>query len=293
MFTYTIIIPHKNSPKLLQRCLDSIPLRDDLEVIVVDDNSDPNIVDFNHFPGLERKNTIVIFDKAGKGAGKARNIGLEISKGQWIVFADADDFFYDNSFTVLDNYVNSKNDIIYFYCNSRDGETLEIIPDRVKKIKMGIDSRNYNLLRYGSSVPWGKMIQRNHIFSNNIRFDEVEVSNDIMFSIKVGYYAKYIDVISAPLYCCTRNKDSLFYNKNNKRMKTRVLVAAQANDFLFEHNLDEYRLNTIFNYIFYFFPNQPLLFIWAVWKGQFKKHRLGYYKTIIKRILKELKRTIS
>ena len=62
-FIYSIIIPHKNIPKLLQRCLDSIPERDDVQVIIVDDNSDPAIVDFEHFPGLQRKNTIVVFDK--------------------------------------------------------------------------------------------------------------------------------------------------------------------------------------------------------------------------------------
>jgi glycosyltransferase involved in cell wall biosynthesis len=46
---YTIIIPHKNIPHLLQRCLDSIPRRNDLQIIVVDDNSDEDIVDFCGF----------------------------------------------------------------------------------------------------------------------------------------------------------------------------------------------------------------------------------------------------
>ena len=39
-YTYSFIIPHKNCPNLLQRCVDSIPERDDVQVIVVDDNSD-------------------------------------------------------------------------------------------------------------------------------------------------------------------------------------------------------------------------------------------------------------
>ena len=52
MINYSIIIPHKNIPNLLQRCLDSIPNREDVQIIVVDDNSDPNIVDFDKFPGL-------------------------------------------------------------------------------------------------------------------------------------------------------------------------------------------------------------------------------------------------
>ena len=40
MINYSIIIPHKNSPELLNRCLASIPQRNDIEIIVVDDNSD-------------------------------------------------------------------------------------------------------------------------------------------------------------------------------------------------------------------------------------------------------------
>lgn len=66
MINYSIIIPHKNIPNLLQRCLDSIPNREDVQIIVVDDNSDPNIVDFDKFPGLNRSNVEVIFTKKEK-----------------------------------------------------------------------------------------------------------------------------------------------------------------------------------------------------------------------------------
>lgn len=51
---YSIIVPHYNNPKLLQRLLDTIPVRSDLEIVVVDDNSDPSIVDFSAFPGQQR-----------------------------------------------------------------------------------------------------------------------------------------------------------------------------------------------------------------------------------------------
>ena len=60
---YSIIIPHKNSPLLLERCLESIPIRDDLQIIIVDDNSDPEVVNFSKFPGLDRLNTEVYFTK--------------------------------------------------------------------------------------------------------------------------------------------------------------------------------------------------------------------------------------
>ena len=63
VINYSIIIPHKNIPSLLQRCLDSIPLRDDIQIIIVDDNSSPDKVDFNNFPGLDRDDTEVYLTK--------------------------------------------------------------------------------------------------------------------------------------------------------------------------------------------------------------------------------------
>ena len=90
---YSIIIPHRNIPLLLRRCLDSIQRRMDIQIIVVDDNSDPGQVDFEHFPGLDEPCVEVYFTKEGKGAGYARNIGLKHAKGKWLLFADADDFY--------------------------------------------------------------------------------------------------------------------------------------------------------------------------------------------------------
>jgi glycosyltransferase involved in cell wall biosynthesis len=111
---FSIIIPHKNIPNLLQRCLDSIPRREDIQIIVIDDNSDGNIVDFKKFPGLGEKNVEVYFTKEGKGAGYARNVGLAHAKGNWLLFADADDFYCDNLLQILDEYKETNFDIVYF-----------------------------------------------------------------------------------------------------------------------------------------------------------------------------------
>ena len=107
-YTFSIIIPHKNIPSLLQRCLDSIPMRDDLQIIIVDDNSDPKKVDFGNFPGLNDARCHVIFTKEGKGAGYARNIALNIAASKWVLFADADDFYSTDILNeFLDKYKNS------------------------------------------------------------------------------------------------------------------------------------------------------------------------------------------
>ena len=47
----------------MQRCLDSIPPRDDVQIIVADDDSSPDVVDFAHFPGSDRADVEILFTK--------------------------------------------------------------------------------------------------------------------------------------------------------------------------------------------------------------------------------------
>ena len=286
---FSIIIPHKNTPKLLQRCLDSIPQRDDLEVIVVDDNSDIGIVDFDDFPGKDRQDTTIIFDKSGKGAGRARNIGLEHAKGDWLLFADADDLFYPEAFEVLNNYRDSDFDIIYFYCDSRDGKTLELLPERVPDIKQGIEENDFNRLRYRSFVPWGKLIKRDLVNSHHLSFEEVIASNDAWFSTMVGFHAHKIATIPTPLYCCLRNEGSLFYSPDINRIKTRIKVAARVNNFLYQHGVQRYRTLGI-KWIFYFFPKHPILFLWAVFKMRYKGDNILYLRMLKRGYINRIKK---
>ena len=125
MINYSIIIPHRNIPKLLQRCLDYIPYRDDVQIIVVDDNSDPQVVDFDNFPGMNIPNVEVYFTKEGKGAGYARNVGIEHVKGKWVFFADADDYFSKAFLSTIDTLKESKHDLIYFGSRCVDAITKE------------------------------------------------------------------------------------------------------------------------------------------------------------------------
>lgn len=292
MYTYSVIIPHKNSPQLLQRCLDSIPRRDEVQIIVVDDNSDLEKVDFEHFPGKDDSSVEVYFDKSGRGAGHARNVGLEHAKGKWLVFADADDYFYPNAFSVIDRKISEENyDIIYFYCNSRDGETGELVSDRLPDIKRGIDNSDYDLLRYKSYVPWGKVVRSELVELHHIRFEEIEASNDIMFSIKVGYYSSKVGTISDCLYCCTRNSSSLFFLPSNSRIKTRISAGRRINVFMGKHGIEGYRYDTI-KYVFYFFPKHPLLFLWAVWNGRYFSDNVLYFTSILKILFSKIRHRI-
>ena len=238
MYNYSIIIPHKNIPKLLQRCLESIPERVDIQIIIGDDNSDPAIVDFEHFPGNNRCNTKIYFTKESKGAGYARNIGLEFAYGKWLLFADADDFFTYDAFSTFDKYLKSKEDIIYFKVISKDSETLEY-SDRADYYNKLIENYSYSntdsqrFLKYRHIVPWGKLIKRTLVVQNKLRFDEVKYSNDILFTTQVGYYAgNNIGIDMSCVYCITTTFGSLTRIMDIEAIICRYESTIKVNSFL-------------------------------------------------------------
>ena len=211
---YSIIIPHKDIPDLLQRCLDSISVRDDVQVIVVDDNSDPRKVDFKHFPQWEGKRYEYYLTKEGKGAGYARNVGLEHAEGRWLIFADADDFFAEDFNAILNEMVDAEEDLVYFdYINVLSDDIKRQVTNRIWYRFYIADYLNGDKseknLRVYFFVLWSRMVKRELIERNHIRLSETRWSNDVLFSARIGRLAQSIRVSDKTGYVVTTRKGSL------------------------------------------------------------------------------------
>ena len=227
-YLYSIIIPHKDIPSLLQRCLDSIPSMDDIQVVVVDDNSNSEIVDFEKFPGLNRPNTEVYFDKSGKGAGRARNIGLEHAKGEWVLFADADDVFEPEFEGILLSLQNdTKSDVVNFEVTSRNIED-NTSNQEIEKIGYHCNIPKYiknpHLFKYIVLTPWGKAIRRSLIVDKRIKFDEVPFGNDLLFATLVDFHCKHRRIIPITGYCWMKRENSLWRQETLEWAKIRFNV---------------------------------------------------------------------
>lgn len=212
MINYSVIIPHYNIPDLLGRCLRSIPEREDVQVIVVDDNSPGNENYLRDIPELSRKNVEFYVTKDGMGAGHARNVGLSHAVGKWLVFADSDDFFVDDFNKILDEYVNDIHDIIYFNIKSCDcyDITKQYPADKLRVYK---ESGNDIYLRVCYTEPWGKFLKHNFVIDNKIEFQETKAHNDLLFAVKTGLQAKTVAAVDHPLYWYVIREGSLGHNK--------------------------------------------------------------------------------
>lgn len=251
---YSFIIPHKNCPVLLQRCVDSIPERDDIEIIIVDNNSSAEVVDFNHFPGCERKCVKVVRDTKSIGGGGARNTGLQKASGKWVSFIDCDDYFNYCIGKILDDYKNSPESVVFFKTNSVDSDTY-VSSNRGISINNAIDSfiqgknEGENYLRFGLFNPWGKIIRRSFLIDNHIQFDDVIVMNDVVFSYKLGYFATQIAVDKRAMICITDCSHSVSKNHSAEAYLSRIRTKTLASMFYKKHGIPQKYLKWN-NYLF-------------------------------------------
>lgn len=240
---FSIIIPSRNVTDLLRRCLDSIPHRDDVQIIVVDDNSDPGIVDIEHYPGLNEPCTEVIFTKEGKGAGYARNCGLKAAKGKWIIFSDSDDYFNYCIDEIFNEYRDTDYDCIFFNATVLDSRSYSPMktPQRpalyYDKYKNSYQLEHY--LRFYFGQPWCKMVKRDVIVSNNIQFEETIIHNDTQYAYLVGFYSKNIKVDDRCIYSYMVRQNSVSKQKwDYTILMTRLKVFAKKYVFLKHHSID-------------------------------------------------------
>lgn len=239
----SIIIPHYNSFEQLKKLIDSIGVHEELQIIVVDDNSTENT---EELPKFAEQKEIDFYrnDSETHSAGRCRNIGLQHATGEWLLFADSDDYFLEDFWDKLVKYFESEYDIIFYPPTSIDLRTGEKSNRHNTLEKLALEYRKNPSketevhLRYLWPSPYSKMIRHEIVKKNDITFDETRVANDTMFSAKAAFAAGSIMTEPGVIYCITKNTGTLEMSRARTDMRTRLKVNVAKYQFL-NRNLDQ------------------------------------------------------
>lgn len=180
---YSVIIPVYNIELNLRRCIDSFLKQTfcDFEIILVDDGStDSSGIICDEYAASDQR--VHAIHKKNNGVSSARNTGLNFATGDYILFADSDDFV-EKEFLEKLSHSDSDLVIVGFYDYYMDKITKTLIDLNRRWQLNSIDGIKIFLNTCGSVFVWGKRYRSTIIKKHGLRFrEEMKVSEDIVFN---------------------------------------------------------------------------------------------------------------
>lgn len=213
MVKVSFVIPVYKVELYLRQCVDSITNQTfrDIEVILVDDGSPDGSAHLCDIIAAEDTRVIVIHKDNG-GLSDARNTGLNVAKGEFIVFVDGDDFWLSrDALQQLVNEMSSDIDFIgyncsYFYPDS-NSYTRWVAYNASLKKPTDKNTALVALVRSGT-LPMSaclKLMRRSFLIDNKLFFKKGQIAEDIPW---------FINVLEATTLCRFMNHYVYAYRKN-------------------------------------------------------------------------------
>lgn len=261
MVTVSIVVPVYNNAKYLKQCLDSLINQTfkDIEIICINDGSKDNSLEIleNYAKKDER---IRVINKENQGQSIARNLGIQLAKGEYIGFVDSDDWADKEMFEKL--YKNAKlydSDIAMCSINVYDEfsqkystndpyMTLDIFPSSFENHCFE-PFQTFDFLFRICVVPWNKIYKREFLIKKQIEFPENLIYEDNVFCVETIIRAKILSIIKEPLIVYRKNSTTSYISSAKKdKKKLDVFKVFDIEEKVIKKSNDYYALKTYFKW---------------------------------------------
>ena len=256
----SIIIPVYKVEKYLKECVDSVlnQTHKNLEIILVDDGSPdncPKICD----EYAKKDSRVKVVHKENGGVSSARNTGIDVSTGEFIMFFDSDDWIErDLCEKAMTTMINNNNDVVFwtYVREFQNNSSIKIIYDKdtsfgenecknlYRRIigPLGKELFHPENLEVLSSL-WNKVYKSDIIKNNNIRFfdiNKIGASEDGLFNIEYFKYVKSASYINRAFYHYRKtNENSITFNHSEDFFERWLLFFQMIYKHIQDNNLSE------------------------------------------------------
>ena len=229
----SIIVPVYNAEDAVVRCAESILGQEyrDFELLLIDDGSKDNTpAVLDGIAGQDDRVTVI--HKPNSGVSDTRNTGIDMAKGDYIQFLDADDRLTPDSTKMLVRTAEERDaDLVVAEFYRVAGEHLSrkgsISDDRVLSCREYAEYMKQSPADYYYGVIWNKLYRRDLINQYNIRMKkDISFCEDFIFNLEYVRHCKRIAPLQLPVYYYVKTEGSLVSQNMNLRrlidMKTTV-----------------------------------------------------------------------
>ena len=239
----SVILTTYNVEKYIEKCIDSIlnQTYKEFELIIIDDKSTDHTIDIikDKYPYLR------LIENNHIGVAEERNLGIKVSNCDYICFLDSDDYFES---TMLEKLYNSilehDSDLAIssaYKFDDKTGDEVELkymLNEKVtnKKSFLNINDLSNNLFQLTVANAWAKLFKKKIIIDNNIKFQNLNNSNDVLFVYSYIVQCNNISFVYEPLVHYRFNSESSIQG-NKKKHPSDFLKAYRAlQEYLIEIN---------------------------------------------------------
>jgi glycosyltransferase involved in cell wall biosynthesis len=262
----SIIIPVFNVESYLEGCLRSLEdqdiLSDDYEIICINDGSTDNSREVIILMQSEFEN-IILIDQQNQGVSAARNKGMNIAQGEYLMMVDPDDYIKSNILRErLDILANCNAEVGYagyMILNESLKEEYRFDPVfDINKVLTGIDFIN-TYMKDGHEIigphrSWAIFFKTAFLNTNNLRYLEgVPYLEDGELMAKITCLANRVIFINGPVYIATKRPGSATNSRLYYSEKARNGFLKAANDLL------HFKINYCNTEEKKIFMNQPII----------------------------------
>lgn len=188
----SIIVPVYNCEEYLRQCLDSLlgQTVSDIELICVDDGSTdsaPRIL--AEYAAADDRMRVITQENSGPGY--ARNVGMDVASGEYLLFFDCDDWCEPDLLErACDRARRTQADLValpYHAFDQRVGQAFSVswalLPEKYPpEVCSWRDNPDW-LFRAFQNFPWNKLLLTSFVRENGLRFQEdIRLTEDLMFS---------------------------------------------------------------------------------------------------------------
>lgn len=195
MVNISVIMPVFNTGKYLQESIKSILQQTytEFELICVNDASNDNSLRIlREFQRIDTRIIIVEHDN-NSGAAISRNDGLKIAKGEYVIFLDSDDYFYQDMLEVSYRHaIENDADVVIFGSETMENGLLKRSGYHFQHIDSA--EKKELFLPKVRHVPWDKLVKKKLLTDHKIWFQDIPTNNDIFYSFAVVLMSERIIV---------------------------------------------------------------------------------------------------
>ncbi|MFP7200028.1 CDP-glycerol glycerophosphotransferase family protein [Lysinibacillus halotolerans] len=204
-YKVSIVIPAYNAEKTIERAIESVIKQDfeNVQIIVVNDGSTDRTQIIVETLQKKYSNIYLINEHSNQGVSASRNKGINLATGQFITFLDADDFYPENIFNKIYDYIIQKQADIFIgniECfNDVRTWKLSYMKEVFKNKRMFVTTlKETPDIQYSPSV-CNKWYKRSLV--GNLNFDtELTIGEDLLFNEQCLIKAKVIAIADIIVY---------------------------------------------------------------------------------------------